>query len=110
METIRIITPTITEQEFRRVHEVLHSSSLYPSFSTVPALGQQRKICVASNGCRYLDIGNIRFMVQNQHKQSHYAMMARYGWKITWGIRQQGSWLYCSQDPSGIYREIKIFN
>ena len=107
METT-VITPTITETLAKRIHEVLHSPAKYPTLSTTSVGGEETQIKKASNGCRYMDIGAIRFMEQNKFKSSMYAKMANNGWKVTWGIKQSGNWLYIAQDPNGIYREIKL--
>lgn len=103
-------TVTITKQAAERLHYILHTPKQYPKGCKVTVGGFSCTIFHAGNQCRYIDYAGVRWMEQNPNKDSHYAGMARNGWKITWGIRSNGSWHYVCTDPSGILREVRIIH
>lgn len=42
--------------------------------------------------CRYIDYEDVRFTEEDKRRSTIYASQAKAGWKITWGIRDNGPW------------------
>jgi len=81
------------EMTCARIHTALHDRNI----KTIDIDGTPLVILTYRNGCRYVDYGQIRFMVQNEAKSSVYADEARKGAKITWGQRPGKNWIYIKQ-------------
>lgn len=54
---------------------------------------------VAGNGCRQIKYEGITFIEQNKDKPSSYAMEAKKGARLTWGMRSLGDWILMKNDP-----------
>jgi len=78
----------LTDEVLLGIHTVIHDQLPYIEINGV-RYNLQRNL---QNQCCYIEINNIKFMEQNPHKSSKYALLAQQGHKITWGIRP-GNWL-----------------
>lgn len=82
------------------IHDAIHN----PSVNDIVLPNQDSiltkyKIEILTNGCRKIMYNSISFIEQNKDKLdtngqlSKYAVLARQGHKITWGIRSK-NWIY----------------
>jgi len=81
---------TIDEKTVFRIHYGLHEKDM--AKIPLPSHGISLTVTKANNGCRKVSWHGVMFMEQNPHKDSRYALLARQGEKITWGISPRG-WL-----------------
>lgn len=81
----------MTEYQIKQLHEAIHNGSKEVLIDGV----RYPVLIYPSNGCRYIDFEGVSFMEQNKAKNSRYAVLARRGHKITWGIREEGNWILC---------------
>lgn len=85
---------------YRVIHDILHN----PAYGSMSINLVNYPVKVHTNGCRYIDYDNIRFIQQNPDKKNSlgkltkYAEMARKGYKITWGMRP-GDWINITDPP-----------
>lgn len=92
METNTIV---ITNEFVRSIHNALHHSTT--NFPRVD--GKYYTIHHTSiQKLKYIQVTTetetIRFTEQNPNTSSYYAVRARNGEEITWGIRDKGKWIY----------------
>ena len=80
-------------ETIRLIHEALHDND--------PVVLDYGKVYTPkkhSNGCRYIDYKNVRFIQQNPNKKdSIFAEKAKNGERITWGIRT-GNWIFINDE------------
>lgn len=84
----------------RLIHEAIHDPSvnevILPNEDSILT---KYKVELATNGCRKIKYNGISFIEQYKDKVdtngqlSQYAVLAREGHKITWGIRSR-NWMY----------------
>lgn len=79
----------MTKEDFLQLNQILHSNN------TVYLYKQQRlPIQVNTLGMRYVIIDGIKYIEQNPYPKTptEYSAAKQKGSKITWGIRNGGSW------------------
>jgi hypothetical protein len=85
--------------EYILIHQAIHS----PLMPTVVDIGNGITLPIKrnqGNNCRFVTYDNICFMEQNKNKKTSYALQARAGKKITWGIPASGNWVYIDDDTT----------
>lgn len=75
----------LTSEQIIKVHNVIHSDKIGIKFSNQIFYKRHTPI----TGCRYITIGNIKFIEQNPNKDSFYSKEAQRGNTITWAIPNQ---------------------
>lgn len=83
----------LTNSEFVNLNKFLHDKSV----TKVNFRGKVLDIRINTNGLRYLEVLGVKYIQQNPTKNSEYALLAREGKRITWGIKP-GSWDLCIED------------
>lgn len=89
----------LTKEMMMKIHYAIHG---FDDFVALKGTGTDGvfRINIYKNGCRYCDVGRIRFMEQNRSKSSEYAKKARdTGVWITWGQREPEDWIYIETPP-----------
>ena len=107
---LKTLLPSMTQTSLKRIHEILHNKSLYPSFSKVLIVGKEVPIQVSSTGCRFIIIGDVKYIQQCSNTKSYYAALVKKNYKVTWGIRPYKPWLVCIQAPDGVYEQVTTFD
>lgn len=77
-------------------HQAIHDKKV--KYASI--YGVRVPIIKLPNGCRAIRYEDILFSEQDPHKKSLYAMYARRGKEITWGIRKR-DWILI--DDTGIH-------
>jgi hypothetical protein len=72
---------TISKENVALIHNAVHSNDTSVKIGSLVL-----PVKIAPNGCRCVRFKDIVFMEQNKKKDSIYAIQARLGKKITWGI------------------------
>lgn len=84
----------VNEEIFKTISNALHDSTV----KAINIAGSDYPISLHSNGCRHVKIGATDYIQQNPDKESAYAILAREGHKITWGMRSMGQWALIVDD------------
>ena len=76
-----VSTYTYTDEDLLNIHHVLHD----PEKENIIINDRVHLIVISSNGCRKISLGGYnQVMVQNQRKNSSYAVRARNGERLSW--------------------------
>lgn len=77
------------KQEYIDIHNAIHNKEL----NEVEINNEKLPIQKTGSGLRFVDYDDIRWIEQNKSKNSTYAVRARNGEKITWGMRPHNGWI-----------------
>lgn len=78
------------KEDIAKIHEAIHQNKPF-----VMIKGNSYPLSVSrNNNCKFIQVGDIKFMEQNPKTGSQYAQMANQGHKITWGIEDKYGYLY----------------